>query len=333
MKLNRLRVLSFFVSLGLTMPLVAENPPQEPAKKNEAPKPSKDSLEDYLSRGLRNNADITVAEVKLLSAAADLQKVKQTIISDVSAAYFKVLTAKKQLEYYEAELSGVMKQPTPAKDIEIAKCKAQVVIAQEALRGAQATLDALVADKQTMGNLVGESVRENLIINYLSTNLQGNSMNSPLNGRQTNIAMDSKGQPIQSALAEIETKSIKSELSENQLKILGLFSTPVQDMNPEKGERTLAELWDNFPVAIKEQIKLRSAPNFLSTSLVPPKGVITLAAWLEWVEDSMENNHVFVIREYGLFLMPTQEKFSTDTILATKAWKQYKHLKDSSPKK
>src|SRR5262245_44645507 len=92
------------------MVLAQGNPLNEPSKKNvpskkEPAKPAPGSLEDTLEKSLRNSADIKAAEAKVREAEAELNRVRQQVLTRVTALHADLNLAKRMLAVAERTMS------------------------------------------------------------------------------------------------------------------------------------------------------------------------------------------------------------------------------------
>src|SRR5262245_16162942 len=105
MTVRRLSALAaLLVAAGL---VVAQPAPKKdvPAPK-EPSKPAPGSLEDTLDKALRNSADIKSAEAKVREAEAELNRVRQQVLTKATALYSDLNLARRMLAVAEQTLAA-----------------------------------------------------------------------------------------------------------------------------------------------------------------------------------------------------------------------------------
>src|SRR5262245_14715641 len=99
------------VLVAAGMVLAQGQPAKEPSKKDvaakkEPAKPAPGSLEDTLEKSLRNSADIKAAEAKVREAEAELNRVRQQVLTKATALYSDLNLARRMLAVAEQTLAA-----------------------------------------------------------------------------------------------------------------------------------------------------------------------------------------------------------------------------------
>jgi hypothetical protein len=298
------------IALALLLSLIAvaagqerERPPASPAEKPPGVKMSepapRSQLEQLLEQALRDNPDIRVAEAKAREAEAELRRARLLVAQKVTVAHAAVEAARAAVEAAQAryqrlrELFGqkvASAEELRAAEVDLAQAKA-------ALARAEAELPYLI------GRQPGEPLRGALLRfdpemrRRLELDLFGR-----LGVDDEQLAQALLDAQMRRAWGEALGDRGKGPMAD---KIRAALDKPVTiDLKEASLTDALVALRKQIPEDVVFQARLE-AVQFPRPVPVRLNGV-PLGAALQYLEDALEGQARFYVREYGLLLAPSR---------------------------
>jgi len=242
----------------------------------------KSQLEDWLDRALANHPDIKVAEAKLRTAAAELERARSLVTQQVLSLHHgieaqKIVVEKARLEM-DRVAESVRKAITP--QAELGKARSDVIAAEAKLAELQGQVNHLIGKdrpqtgQKPLGITLFDVDRDGNLDLYIANQLLVRSSAKPL--------------PVRGPMAERIRKALDRKLTFR--------------CNDGTVEGILAKLQKECPDLVI-QTKAGVA------RLVTPRAEleeVPVAAVLQWLEDSLQGCRL-VVREYGILLAPEKD--------------------------
>jgi hypothetical protein len=247
------------------------------------PKKTKSQLEDWLERAARNHPDVKVAEAKLRTAAAELERARSQVMQQVLSLHYaieaqKIAVDRAEIEWKRASDLFNRKQ---ASQEEFAAARAALVTAKAKLSELQAQVDHLVGKpKQDAHHAdVAHAIR------WLALQRQGATFLDLDSDGRVDLHIVGKAAAPKGPLAERIRKALNESLSLNAQ------------------ERTLDEVLDMVRRSQPDLVIQVKDPQERSRKLTMRFTDLSLGAALQLLEDNLPGQRV-VVREYGLLIAP-----------------------------
>jgi hypothetical protein len=285
---------------------------QPPAKKDapaakEPAKPAPGSLEDTLDKALRNSADIKAAEAKVRNAEAELNRVRQQVLTKATALHADLNLAKRMLAVAEQSLA----------------------INERANKSGTTPLESLLAAQAMVEKHRGEvekletelkSLRGEFAVKLSSAAFSpdGGQMWAAMSDGSIRIWDAATGQAVRPPAAS-RPETVKAPMMDRIKKLLDQevqlnAGAPV----PQALRMVLEEAKSDIPV--RELMGKELDAN------VVLKGKLPVGAWIQAIEDTDPDVRV-VIRDYGL-LLTTRAGVPEGALRVQELWKgNYAELK------
>jgi hypothetical protein len=306
--------------------IVVAQPPAktDPAPKKDAPpakkepaKPAPGSLEDTLEKALRNSADIKAAEAKVREAEAELNRVRQQVLTKATALHADLNVAKRMLAVAEQTLAiqermaangqaGVTDRLTALAMVE--KHRGEV----EKLETELKSLRGEFAFKGVPASLTFSPTGDALWIIDLDGRLGVSDVTSGAIDQRVRPWTADAFRPI--PIGGAKTPAVQTPMMDRVKRML--------DKEVELNSRESAA-----PDALKAvldqaggDIPLRDTlPANQHVGTVTLKGKLPVGAWIQAVEDSDPELRV-VVRDYGL-LVTTRDRVPEGALRVQDLWK------------
>jgi hypothetical protein len=299
-----------------------EAPSTKKAAGKEPAKPAPGSLEDTLEKALRNSADIKAAEAKVRDAEAELNRVRQQVLTKATALHVDLNLAKRMLQVAEQTLA-IQERTAAAGQSSVADRMAAMTMVEKhrgevekletelkSLRGEFALKGVSSVAFSPSGDTIwvtGEgSVR-------LWDAANGSELQRPIQWmdelwRPVSIG-GSKAPTVQTPMMDRIKKVLDQEVEMNSRE------SPVTDAL----HAVLQVSGSNVPVR-------ETLPTNQGFGTVTLKGKLPVGAWIQAIEDTDANLRI-VVRDYGL-LMTTRGGVPDGALRVQDLWKgNYVELK------
>ena len=307
-RLFPLAALLAVAGLVLAQPPTSSVPPKKdaPAAK-EPPKPAPGSLEDTLGKALQNSADIKAAEAKVRDAEAELNRVRQQVLTKATALHADLNLARRMLAVAEQSLA----------------------IQERARQTAQGTLEGLLAAQTMVEKHRGE-------VEKLEAELKSLRGEFAVHGVRS-VAFTPDGRLLWSNTLDgsVRVWDVAGGKAVSPPQPVPTVQTPMMERVKKLLDQEVLFAAENEPVVdalrglltqTKSDIPLRVLLPDGAQGAVTLKGRLTVGAWIEAIEDSEPNIRLFV-RDYGL-LLTTKDRRPEGAISVHDVWKgNYAELK------
>jgi hypothetical protein len=312
------------VAAGLTFgqaPAKKESPPKEPAK------PAPGSLEDTLEKALRNSADIKAGEAKVREVEAQLNQVRQQVLTKATALHSDLNLAKRML-----------------------------AVAEQTLARQEDLVRKGVAGHTAEGVLTGQAMVEKHRgeVEKLETELKSLRGEFAIKGI-TSVAFSPDGRLLYTATLEEAARVwdantgmlLADPRTSNSLLHWSFHrGSPAANVPTTMAERVRKLLnqeieFDAKNISIADAFKwlLEQAKTDVpfrdlvktetgEEGTIALKGTMPLGAWFQALEDS-DPKVCIVVRDYGL-LMTKKDRMPTNAVSASELWKTKEAKKDES---
>jgi Outer membrane efflux protein len=326
MNIRRLIPLTALVlSAGLAF---GQGAPKKDAGPKEPPKPAPGSLEDTLEKALRNSADIKAAEAKVRDAEAELNRVRQQVLTRAMALHADLNLAKRMLAVAQESLA---EQERPYKAGQSAEGILAARAVVEKRRGEVEKLEAELkslrgefALKGPLGLAFDPDGR------HLAALMPDGSVRflDSVSGR---LLGESATPPAPKAVASAEPGSM-AERVRTFLETEVSFQELVETVK-SKGDFDLSSLIQALLKATKTDIPIHRIQHVGDQRWnVDPevKGRMPVGAVLQAFEDQAPEVRI-VVREYGL-LVTTADRVPEGAIPAVDFWRAGERVLKTAPK-
>ncbi len=281
------------------------NKPAEPAKQA---KPAAESLEDVINQALKNNPDIRVAEAKVREAEANLNKTRIAVAQKAVDLSHSINVAKKTCEEAKQRLANINNLHD-----------AQAVAAEEA-RGAKLTVEKYEAElaklEAELAGLLGKMPgrAQETKVKWEASVLQEKGLQwlitRPQADRETTWLQQSILEaPAERALSLDLLTNIKVPQGTMADKIRKALETPI---TMQIGDKTITDLMPEFQKLTGGEVLFRNVGMgtqrivAFNKSPLDFKGM-PLATVLQAIADDAENKIAFVVRDYGILAVASDE--------------------------
>ncbi len=250
-------------------------------------KKPRSQLEEWLERAAANHADIKVAEAKLRTAAAELERARSLVMQQVLSLHHaiqaqKIEVEKAQIEIRRVEQLAEVKAGTRA---ELDKARSDLIANKAKLEELQAQMDHLIGKGKADSRTQAESG-----LRWLAA-----------------------AQALDQAIAVKEYEQALG-LSLWTMKSRPVVPGPMADRirkaldRPVNIDATRLELHAFLALLQKQEPGLLIQVKGPQTAVIDRAALkdLPLGAVLQWVEDFLPN-HRIVVREYGLLIAPDKE--------------------------
>jgi len=327
MTVRRLAVSALLVAANLV--LAQGTPPKDqpvkdaaPAKKEPA-KPAPGSLEDTLEKALRNSADIKAAEAKVREAEAELNRVRQQVLTKATSLHSDLNLAKRMLAVAEQTLA------TQERLIKQSVVQADGMLAAQAMvEKHRGEVEKLETELKSLRGEFALSLHSG-VIRSVAFSPDGRLIagtdpggevriwdavdGRALSGREAalwSMAFTPKAPAVQAPMAERIRKFLETEVS-------------FQDVLKEaRGDFALGNLMDGLLKATKADIPIHKLSTAVDAQCkIDPevKGTLPAGAMLQLFEDNASEVRI-VVRDYGL-LVTTKDRVPEGAMRAVDFWK------------
>jgi hypothetical protein len=311
-----------FVAAGIVLaqpPRVTEQKEASAAKKErikEPVKPAPGSLEDTLEKALRNSADIKAAEAKVRDAEAELNRVRQQVLTKATAMHVDLNLAKRMLAVAEQTLvtqKGMADRGLAPVDGMLA---AQAMVEKhrgevekletelKSLRGEFALKGVTSAAISPAGDALYVSSADGTIRLWDTGSGSGWIRDIPLN-QNAWLPVPQTGSkaatPVQTSMLDRVKKVLDQEVEMNSRE------SPLNDAL----HAVLQTSGSNIPVR-------DTLPTTQGFGTVTLKGKLPVGAWVQAIEDSDPSVRI-VVRDYGL-LMTTRDRVPEGALRVQDLW-------------
>jgi len=285
----------------------------------EPPKPAPGSLEDTLDKALRNSADIKAAEAKVRESEAELNRVRQQVLTKATALHSDLSLAKRML---------VVAEQTLATADRLSK---QGVAGLEGVLAAQAMVEKHRGEVEKLETELKSLRGEFALKGVLSVAID------PDGRRMTGVMLDggvrvwdaASGKLLADWLDPAQPKAAAPAAPGSMAERVGKLLD--QEVELQLGGQTVAD-------AVRDLMALASKPAIPVRDTLPEKhavdaslsGKLSVGAWLQAIEDSAPNVTI-VVREYGLLVTP-KDRVPAGAIGVSELWKM-KRAEAKGPEK
>jgi hypothetical protein len=284
-------------------------PPKEPAK------PAPGSLEDTLEKALLNSADIKAAEAKVRNAEAELNRVRQQVLTRATALHADLNLAKRMLAVAEQGLA-IEQRSLPGGGAQA------VLTAQAMVEKHRGEVEKLEAE---LKSLRGEfALRPHASVLSVAF--------SPDGRRISGMAPDGTVRLWDTITGEVVLDQAGATQPKAALAAPGSMAERVRQLLDKEVELQLGGA--TIAGAVQDLMALASKPAIPVRDTLPNKqavdanlaGKLPVGAWLQAIEDSAPNVCI-VVREYGLLVTP-RDRVPAGAIGVSELWE----MKKAEPK-
>lgn len=291
----------------------------------EPSKPTPGSLEDTLDKALRNSADIKAAEAKVREAEAQLNVVRQQVLTKATSLHSDLNLAKRMLIVAEQALATqeqLVKMGAPGRT-------AETVLAAQALvekhRGEVEKLETEL--KSLRGEFPVKSVA--FSPDGGSIYVKGFDGAVRLWDTKTGALLDDVTTAAGVWWAHVDGTARSTVQPPMAERIRALLDQEVElTGNPPLGQAVGAVL-----AAAKSDVPVRTILNQVQMELRAdlPKGKLPVGAWIQAIEDT-DAKVVVVVRDYGL-LVTMKDRVPTNAVGVSELWKSKPKVEPKPEKK
>jgi hypothetical protein len=314
-RLTALAALLVAAGLVLAQPTPGKNAPPKkdtPAAK-EPPKPAPGSLEDTLDKALRNSADIKAAEAKVRDAEAELNRVRQQVLTKATALHVDLNLARRMLAVAEESLAI---QNKAREGFAKASTLEGVLAAQAMVEKHRGEVEKLEAELK--------SLRGEFAIKVTSAAIAGDILYSAMADGSIRV-WDVNGKAWHYPLTDVKgavsspAPAVKAPMLDRVKKLLDKeVEFQADQAVPEALHRLLEVAETDIPLRL-----LLPKTEFGTVSL---RAKMPLGAWFQAIEDSDPGVWI-VVRDYGL-LLTTSDRAPDGALRVQDLWKgNYAELK------
>jgi hypothetical protein len=318
-----------------------EQPKKDAPAKKEPAKPAAGSLEDTLEKALRNSADIKAAESKVRDAEAELNRVRQQVLTRATALHTDLNLAKRMLAVAENALTAANNRTAkvgPDGSTDAITARTDAILAAEAMvakhRGEVEKLEAEL--KSIRGEFAIKNANRFLgTIGLEEASWEGTILNgarlvtptdaiwlgaSELRPWANLSAGPPPARPVQAPMAERIRKFLETEVSFQEV------------LKESRADVSLGSLVDGLLRTTKADIPIHKLPAAAEQQCLidlEAKGTLPVGAMVQLFEDNTPDARI-VIRDYGL-LVTHKDRVPEGAIRAVDFWKG-KETKNAEPK-
>lgn len=299
-------LLSAGLGLGQQPPAKKEPPPAP----KEPPKPAPGSLEDTLEKVLRNSADIKAAEAKVREVEAELNRVRQQVLTRATAVHTDLNLARRMLAVAEQTLAvreQLHKKAAAGYD--------QVLEAQTLVEKHRGEVEKLETE---LKSLRGEFVLKNFNVTHAAFSPDGHVIwTGAADGSvrawdpATGAALST--QPYRVDFYNPKAPAVQPSMADRVREWLN------QEVTTEFEGSEIPSMVNSLLLKTKADIPVRVMLPKKEAVLVNLKGKLPVGAWLQAFEDS-DPTVAIVVRDYGL-LVTTKERKPTGAMSVSELWK------------
>jgi Outer membrane efflux protein len=273
---------------------------QPPAKKDapvarEPAKPAPGSLEDTLDKALRNSADIKAAEAKVRDAEAELNRVRQQVLTKATALHVDLTVARRMLA--AAEKSFAILQQAPVKGESLLTAQAMV----EKHRGEVEKLETEL-----------KSLRGEFAIRVTSAAFVNDLLVTAGPDGAVRVWDPTTGKALSPPPAPAPP-AVRAPMMDRVKKLLD------QEVKLELDNSNVPDAVDAVMLAAKSDVPVRALFVNLANHTVSLRGNMAVGAWLQAIEDSDPAIRI-VVRDYGL-LVASRDRLPQGALGVHDLWK------------
>jgi hypothetical protein len=327
------RLIPFAVLLVAAGLVLGQGAPKKDAPSKEPPKPTPGSLEDTLEKALRNSADIKAAESKVRDAEAELNRVRQQVLTKATALHTDLNLAKRMLAVAENALTAANNRTAkvgPDGSTDAITARSDAILAAETMVAKhRGEVDKLEAELKSIRGEFALS-RHRGVVSSVAFSPDGRLIASTeLEGevRIWDAVTGGELKYLDSAAAQVKGKSapaVQAPMMDRVKKLLD------QEVQFEAGGEPIDTILQFLLESAKSDIPVRS---LLAAPMFSPalKGKLTVGAWMQAIEDTDSSIRI-VVRDYGL-LLTTRDRVPEGALRVQDLWKgNYAELKKPDTK-
>jgi hypothetical protein len=306
-RLLPLAALLVVAGLVLAQPPAKTANPEPKSAPKEHPRPAPGSLEDTLDKSLRNSADIKAAEAKVREAEAELNRVRQQVLTRATALHADLNLAKRMLTVAEQSLA----------------------INERANKSGQVGLEALLAAQAMVEKHRGE-------VEKLEAELKSLRGEFAIRG-YSSVAFSPDGQALWTGLSDgtVRVWDVNDKAAPYPLTGVKMNAGPAAPSVKAPMLDRVKKLLDKevdfqvdhpIPDAVRRlldaagtDVPLRELLPKVEPVTVSLRAKMPLGAWLQAVEDSDPDVRI-VVRDYG-FLLTTRAGVPDGALRVQDLWK------------
>ncbi|HKB03193.1 MAG TPA: TolC family protein [Gemmataceae bacterium] len=304
---HSISIIALLLTAGLAF---GQGAPKKDAAPKESPKPAPGSLEDTLEKALRNSADIKAAEAKVQNAEAELNRVRQQVLTRATTLHTDLNLARRMLEVAESALSETdrLVKMGAANREQILAARAVVEKHRGEIEKLEVELKALRGEFALKGAL---SVAFDPDGRRLSALMWDGTVRlwDPTTGAAIG---DLAGSSLGASLAQAKAPGVQAPMADRIKKALD------QELQIET-EIPVADALRAILETSKVDIPVRELLPKNLDGTVALKGKLTVGAWIQAIEDTDASLRV-VVRDYGL-LFTTRDRVPDGALRVQDLWK------------
>jgi len=243
----------------------------------------KSQLEDWLEKGLASHPDIKVAEAKLRTAAAELERTRSLVTQQVLSLHHGIEAQKIVVEKARLEMERVAELVKKAvvPQAELGKARSDVIAAEAKLAELQGQVNHMLGRDRTQ-------TKQKVLNVWLESEGVSQPWDFSVDRRAVEAWVTARQAPVRGPMAERIRKALDRKMSFrcDDGTVEGILAR-LQKECPDLVIQTKG----GVPKMVTGRADLQEVP---------------VAAVLQWLEDSLQGCRL-VVREYGILLAPEKD--------------------------